>query len=277
MRTSPSLRRFGPRRRRGVSNMIAVVFLVAITITAGTVLWTLSLSFPPPTTYVTYVAHAGLKVPAWGDPTDCIPVGWPPTPKATWSAAERSAATIDCNGSPPVGNFSVMNATEITFTSVTPSNLQLANVQFEFICHNSTNTTVLVGGSLAAMTWFPGSTTSPPPNAPHLGWCGNFHAGGFGGGAFGTLYNRLGLFVPIQHNVNVLAPGDTFILYVHTPGSIYDPACGPQGGPDCDDYHGAPPWCFSIPGACEIKILSTTGSGGLLADIQIYSISGANQ
>jgi flagellin-like protein len=278
MRTSAPLQRFPlRRRRRGVSNVIAAVLLVAITITAGTFLWTLSFNFPAPTTYVTYVAHAGLKVPAWGDPTDCVPVGYPITGKSTWNATELTAAAKDCSGSPPIGNFSVMNATEITFTSVSPVNLQLQDIEFQFICHNSTNTSVLVGGSLAAMTWFPGATTSPAPNAPHLEWCASFHAGGFGGGAFGTLYNRLGLFVPIQQNVNVLEPGDTFILYVHTPDSIYDPSCGAHGGPDCDDYHGAPPWCFTTPGSCEIKITSTSGQGQLLADIQVYSISGANE
>jgi flagellin-like protein len=265
------------RRRRGVSNIIAAIFLVAITIVAGTTLWELTLKFPAETTEVTYVAHAGLKVPAWGDPTDCVPVGYPITPMSGWSRAELRAYDVDCDGSPPIGNFSPMNATEITFTSVTPSNLQLADIQFEFLCHNSTGTTSLVSGSLAAMTWFPGSTTSPAPDAPELGYCATFDAKDFGGGAFGTLYNRLGLFVPIQHNVNVLQPGDTFILYVHTPDSIYDPECGSTGYQDCDDYHGAPPWCFTVPGACEIKILSTVGAGQLLADIQIYSISGANQ
>lgn len=266
------------RRRRGVSNIIAAIFLVAITIVAGTTLWELSLKFPAETTLVTYVAHAGLKVPAWGDPTDCVPVGYPITPTSTWNATERNAYSEDCTENPPIGNFSPMNATEITFTSVTPSNLALVDIQFEFLCHNNSNgTTVLVSGSLAAMTWFPGATTSPAPNAPHLGWCATFDAAGFGGGAFGTLYNRLGLFVPIQTNVNVLQPGDTFILYVHTPNSIYDPSCARTGYQDCDDYHGAPPWCFTVPNACEIKMLATVGSGQLLADIQIYSISGANQ
>ncbi|MCI4337928.1 MAG: hypothetical protein L3J72_01315 [Thermoplasmata archaeon] len=263
--------------RRGVSNVIAAIFLVAITIVAGSTLWALTLKYPATTTLVTYVAHAGLKVPAWGDPTDCVPVGYPPTPKSTWNATEIEAASDDCSSAPPIGNFSPMNATEITFTSVTPSNLDLSAIQFLFLCHNATNTSALVSGSLAAMTWFPGSTTSPAPNAPHLGWCASFNANGFGGGAFGTLYNRLGLFVPIQQGVSVLEPGDTFILYVHTPDSIYDPACHATGFQDCDDYHGAPPWCFTTPGACEIKILSTVGSGQLLADIQIYSISGSNQ
>jgi hypothetical protein len=141
---------------------------------------------------------------------------------------------------------------------------------------------VLVTGSLASMTWFPGATTSPAPNAPHLGKCGSFNANGFGGGSFGTLYNRLGIFVPIRQGISVMEPGDTFILYVHTSGSIYDPGPpafggGIKAGPDSDDYHGAPTWCFTDHGACEIKLSTNANPTQLLADIPVYYISGQGQ
>jgi flagellin-like protein len=273
MRRRRYLRR--PKDRRGIANLVAVVMLVALTVVAGVVLWSYRLNLPTQGYYVTYQAMAGLKVPVWGDPTDCTPVGYPQAPASTWSGNEWNAFFNYCENQ--VGNFSLMNATSITITSVTPTNIPLNQIWFYFLCHNTTpvpETTTLVGGSLAAMTWFPGSTTGPAPGAPTLGWCGSFDANGFGGGAFGTLYNRMGIFTPIRQGVSVLEPGDTFILYVHTPGSVYDPQ---DNGPDTDDYHGAPAWCFSTPGACEIKLVYAGATQQLLADIQIYSISGAGQ
>jgi flagellin-like protein len=270
--------------RRGVANVIAALMLVAITIIAGVSLWTLQFKFPSQGMYINYIARAGLKIPAWGDPTDCVPYGYPVTPGSSWGNAERNAWWYYCYDH-QIGNFSPMNATEIVFTSTVPSNIPLTEVSFSFLCHNKTggpSTTVLVSGTLASMTWFPGSTTSPPPNAPHLGTCGSFNANGFGGGAFGTLYNRLGIFVPIRQGDSVLGAGDTFILYVHTHDSVYDPGPPAYGGsirtgPDSDDFHGAPTWCFTDPGACEIKITFTGSPNQLLADIPVYSISGAGQ
>lgn len=267
-------------RRRGVSNVIAAIMLVAITIVAGTTLWTLHFNFPPSGYYVTYIANAGLKVPAWGDPTDCVPYGYPIAPYNSWTSAEKTVGySTYCGGE--IGNFSLINASSIVFTSVNPATIPLSQIGVEFLCHNTTpvaNSTVLVGGSLAAMTWFPGASTSPAPNAPQLGWCGSFDANNYGGGAFGTLYNRLMIFTPIHQSSNVLQPGDTLIVYVHTPGSVYDPQTNHgAGGADSDDFHGAPSWCFTTPGACEIKFLFTGNPNQLLADVPIYSISGAGQ
>jgi flagellin-like protein len=274
-------------RRRGISNIIATIILVAITITAGISLFTLRFRFPSPSPYITYAARAGLKIPAWGDPTDCTPAGWPMGPGSSWGASEQSAWWNKCYFR-QIGNYSPMNATEIVIASVSPSNLPLTGVTFSFLCHNATgtpSTTTLVTGTLAAMTWFPGSTTSAPPNAPHLGWCGSFDANDWGGGAFGTLYNRLGIFVPIsQTNDATLQAGDAFILYVHTSGSLYDPGPPAYGGSirtgaDQDDYHGAPTWCFTTPGACNIVFQYTAPGGETneLANIPVYSISGAGQ
>ena len=273
------------RRRgsRGIQNIIAALMLVAITILSGISLWTLQFRFPSPGMYINYIARAGLKVPAWGDPTDCVPYGYPVSPGNSWNAQERSAWNYYCY-SHQIGNFSPMNATEIVVTSTVPSSIALNLVTITFLCHNRSNgpaTTVLVTGTLASMTWYPGSSTMPAPNAPHLGYCGSFDANDYGGGAFGTLYNRLGIFVPIRVGATVLEPGDTFILYVHTRDSVYDPA--PPGynhlrpGPDTDDYHGAPTWCFTTPGACEIKLTYSGSPNALLADIPVYSISGAGQ
>lgn len=260
------------------------MLLVALTVVAGTVLWGLSFRFPSTGMSITYTAVAGLKAPVWGDPTDCVPDGYPISPGSTWGYAEQNAWWNECYYH-PIGNFSTMNATEIVFTSTTPGNIPLNLIQFEFLCHNTTNgppTTVLVSGSLAEMTWFPGATTSPAPGAPQLGYCGSFDADNYGSGAYGTLYNRLGIFVPIRAGSSVLVPGDTFLLYVHTAGSVYDPGPPAYGraihtGPDADDFHGAPSWCFTQVNACEIKIIYSGSPSALLADIPIYAISGAGE
>ncbi len=262
---------------RGVSNIIAAIFLVAITVVAGTALWSLRFQFPSSGVTMGYIAKGGLKVPVWGDPTDCTPYGYPQSPESTWSTAEKNAATYYCTDH-QIGNFSLMNASSITITSVSPSNLDLNDVIVYFICNNQSrggNSTILVGGSLAAMTWYPGSSTAAAPDAPHLGWCSNFNADGYGGGSFGTLYNRLCIFVPIAVGQDALAAGDTFILYVHTPGAVYDPG---ENGPDQDDFHGAPAWCFTVPNACSLDFYYHTSSEMLpLAQISIYSISGAGE
>jgi hypothetical protein len=263
------------------------MFLVALTIVAGTALWTLTFRFPSQGMYVTYIARAGLKIPAWGDPTDCVPYGYPIGPGSSWGTNEQNAWWTNCYDN-QVGNYSLMNASTIVFTGVSPETIPLTQVQFDFLCHNTTpvsETTLLVSGSLASMTWYPGSTTSAAPDAPTLGSCGTFDANGWppwDPPAFGTLYNRLGIFTPIQPGVSVLQAGDTFTLYVHTPGSLYDPGPPAYGGsvvtgPDTDDYHGAPSWCFTQPGACDIKIVYTGNPMAVLADIPVYSISGAGQ
>jgi hypothetical protein len=266
-----------PRGRTGIGAVIASVMLIGITVAAGTALWAIRFEFPGPTYYVTYYATAGLKVPTWGDHTDCTPYGYAPStvPKRDWSAAENASWLNFCENH-EIGNFSLMNASAITIASVSPANLPLSKVEFAFICTNTTptyNTTRLVAGSLASMTWYPGRTSGPPPGAPKLGWCASFHAGGRG--AFGTLYNRLGIFTPINSNSPVLAAGDTFLLYVHTPRSVWD--VDQANGLDIDDYHGAPPWCFTVPNACKIELTYNGSSPQLLATIPIYSISGAAQ
>jgi flagellin-like protein len=179
----------------------------------------------------------------------------------------------ECGGSPPTGDFSSMNSTQFIFAAHTPNYISLNDVELIFIC----NGTVFVNGSLSTMTWFPGSSTGPAPNAPHLGRCGSFVPSG----AYSTLYNRFGIFVPIDvTSSGNLVNGDTFIMYVHT-SSPFDPDvygandgahgdCGP--GPDCDDFHGAPSWCFQIPNACTLSFVYTGTPNTLLAQISLYNL-----
>jgi hypothetical protein len=287
----------GFRGRQAVAPVIATIMILGITIAASALLWELRFSLPTAQYGVTYVARAGLKIPTWGDHTDCLAVNYPVQTSGKWGNGNATAKAIEnqlwqeeCWGNgpngtttPQNGNFSYMNASEIVFTSVSPSNIPLTDIDFDFICVNNTPngtlTTSLTNGSLAAMTWIPGLTDSnetPAPNAPLLGICGSFIA--HGKGASSTLYNR------ITQTSKVLQPGDVFILYVHTPNSVFDP--GTAKGTD-EDYHGAPPWCFTNPGACYIQLTytatPTTRAAGitnptqLLADIPIYSISGAGE
>jgi len=158
---------------------------------------------------------------------------------------------------------------------------------------------VMLSGSLASMIWFPGVTTQAAPNAPHLGYCGNFDAGNWSGvpdllPANGALYNRFGMFEPLSQNFSQLANGDTFVVYLHEGGwpitylcvavdaglySSWDCPSGLAHTPqlDFDDYHGAPPWCFLSPTACVIYLTYTGTPATVLAEIPVNTLAPARQ
>ncbi len=179
------------------------------------------------------------------------------------------------------GTYNVMNASEIVFSGISPSNIPLSELTLTFLCDGqygeanasqggvgtTTATTILIQGSLASMTWYPGYG-SYPSSGPKLGYCANFNAGGYGGGAFGVYFNRLGLFDPIRMGDTTLQPGDTYILYVHTGCTPLD-----QGRCDADDYHGAPPWCFTDPGACTIQLTYNGGTPYVVANIPVTGLA----
>ncbi len=292
-------RRWRRGSRRAVSEIIGAVLLVGLTLTAGIILWSFRIYTPPAPPQVSFHLGSGGSNPVWGDPTDCQPQGnWTYPLAASLDSSWTNLWFQQCS-STVTGDFSPMNTSQITVQSSSPSNIPLNLVNITFVCNGALapapytvgGTTVLVQGTLASMVWFPGSTSSPAPNAPHLGYCGGFHAGGFGGGAFGTYYNRLALFVPISQGVSVLQSGDTFLLYIHNGGWPLDYACvtsgqpwgfdpsicpnGVIGGPllDVDDYHGAPPWCFTNPAACTIYVTYTGTPSTLLATIPVYSLA----
>jgi flagellin-like protein len=309
-----------PRRprgnTRGVSEIIGAILLVSITIVAGVLLWTFHVSTPPVAPTITLQLRSGGSNPVWGDPTDCQPYGYtlgsyPLSGSGTsgQSGVWRSAFLAQCASPHVTGNFSALNTSQFIITAHTPADILLSQLNLTFVCngayapapYTTQNTTVLVTGTLDSMTWFPGSSSSPAPNAPHLGWCGGFQAAGFGGGAFGVLYNRLAMFIPLQQGVTVLENGDTFLLYIHNGGWPLDFYCiGIQAGifggnkvdcplwhsgaspsqyaypvMDADDYHGAPPWCFTSPGACTIYLAYTGTPSALLATIPVYSLAPA--
>jgi hypothetical protein len=82
----------------------------------------------------------------------------------------------------------------------------------------------------------------------------------------------------------MLQPGDTFILYIHNGGWPIDYQCVDptlygcflnHGKPilDDDDYHGAPPWCFTSPGACTIDLTYSGNPNALLAQVPVSSLA----
>lgn len=245
------------RGRRGVAPIIGTILMLAMTMVVFTILFSFHFYTPPASPQVTFVIRSGGSNPVWGDGTD----------------------------TPPGGGYSLLNTTAIIVASASPINIPLDEIQFTFLCNNASsggNESILVQGTLASMTWYPGQSGTAPADAPKLGWCASFHAGGYGGGAFGTAYNRLGVFVPISDANVTLQAGDTFLLYIHNGGYPLDYGGGAGdciGGVakvpclDGDDYHGAPPWCFTDPGACTI-ILTYLGSPTTqLVSIPVYSLA----
>lgn len=246
------------RHRRGVAPIIGTILMLALTIVIFTIIFSFRFYTPAAPPNITLVIKSGGSNPVWGDGTD----------------------------TPSSGTYSLMNTTAIIIASASPTNILLSQIEFTFICNNDTqpggNQTILVQGSLQDMTWFPGSTSAAPADAPQLGWCASFHAGGYGGGSFGTAYNRLGIFVPISTNDTTLQAGDTFLLYIHNGGYPLDYGndakdCnnGVKADPclDGDDYHGAPPWCFTSQGACTILLSYLGNPNTLLASIPVYTLA----
>jgi flagellin-like protein len=255
-------RRWRRSGRRAVSPIIGTILLLAITIVAGVILWSFHIYTPPTPPTVTFLIRSGGSNPVWGDPTDQ-------------------------SGS---GSYSLMNTTQIIVATHTPAVIPLDEIDVTFVCDNTSsggNETVLLTGTLANMTWIPGvsggSSGTAPVGAPTLGWCASLKIGGYGNGAVSTAYNRLCIFDPIDANqTTILANGDTFILYVHKGGypldyqdDANDCANKVKSLPclDGDDYHGAPPWCFTTQGACTIYLTYTGTPSALLATIPVFSLA----
>lgn len=258
---------------RGISDVISAILLVALTVTVALLVWMIRITPPGPVPTVWYQAKGGSTFPVWGDPTDCrpnLPYNWQyylgnGSRDSRWNTY-MNAWRSECERS-TTGIYNQMNVSQITITQVSQT-ISLADVQFDFVCYNATPvpiTTHLVQGSLQAMSWFPGSPVNLSSSAPLLGKCATFDAAGYGGGANSVYYNRLGFFEPVALGATTLHAGDTFILYLHSTDSVFEAPSPIEPTskwnlPDTDDYHGAPPWCFTTPGACTIYLSDTAGS-----------------
>lgn len=305
-------RRWHRASRRGISEIIGAIFLIALTVVAGMILWSFRIYTPPTAPTVSVVIRSGGSNPVWGDPTDCQPWGYNLSRYPLFGTAldDWESAWDDQCENTVTGNFSFLNTTEFIVSAHSPSSISLSDIEFTFVCNNASDLggrTILVQGSLAEMTWFPGVSSEPASGAPYLGYCGNFDAASITS-ANGIYYNRLGLFVPLQMGVDTLENGDTFLLYIHNGGYPLDFEClvnawakdlyyfdGENSTNGChhvyssndtaipipqldyDDYHGAPPWCFRSVDACTIYLTYTGYPSAVLATIPVYSLAPAQQ
>ncbi|MGP8073329.1 MAG: archaellin/type IV pilin N-terminal domain-containing protein [Thermoplasmata archaeon] len=272
-----SARHWRRRRLRAVSEIIATILLLAITIVAGTILWTFHVYTPPPPPTVAFDIPGGGSNPVWGDPTDCQPLGsWTYPLAASLDNQWGQAWWNECeyfseDEYPTPGNFSSLNTTQIIFTQISNNHMALSDLNFTFVCngnyapapYTTTTTTVLLTGTLSQMTWFPG-LSGEAPAGPYLGYCGGFDMGAEAGVAYGSLFTRLGIFDPLSNATNYLVNGDAFIVYIHNGGYPLDYACIEASG------HYAQPW------ANDNAICPSSGTypngitGGPLLDVDDY-------
>jgi flagellin-like protein len=227
-----------PSSRRAVSSIIATVFLVAMTVTAGAVL----AAFRPPLhsapSQINYIANGDATTETWGDGSDCKNVNTNQT----------------CFSLPAI---------DVVLTQFSPSVISISDLYFYFFC----NGTVYLGGPLAAMEWVPGSTAMVSPDAPQLGSCGTFVPPK-------AAFNRMVFFEQQIPGDFYLQPGDRIVLTAHTFEPPNCPAPGPMGQCD-DDFHGAPEWCYLIPSACSMEMYYSGGTGisGSVLSISLYGLS----
>lgn len=254
-----------------------MVLLVTITVLLMVVIYRIKFPTPNPPPTITTTSVNDARYPVYGDPTDCypnLPHNWEYyVSNGTGNTTDTdryntymNAWWADCeNGTN--GTYNLMAAARIVITGVSQP-IPLSGLEFQFVCVNTTPTyqmTYLVQGLLADMEWEPGAANNEnfSSSAPHLGTCATYNPQG--SGANSVYYNRLGFFDPLNPNIDVLTPGMTIVIYIHTPDSVYE-APNPLeptsawGQPDADDYHGAPLWCFTVPGSCTIRLVDTDWS-----------------
>jgi len=280
-------RRPGPR---GVAQIIGVILLVAITVVLMVLVYLIRFPMPNPPPTLTYDSVNDARYPVWGDPTDCYPFPYLAYNVQYWLGNGTGNATDqnrwntymnawwdECENSDN-GTYNLMDAARIVITGVSQS-IPLADLQFKFLCTNQTpryTQTVLVQGNISDMEWVPGGSQNLSAKAPTLGTCATYDPRG--SGANSVYYNRLGFFDPLNTNVQVLTPGMTLVIYIHTPDSILEAPnpLEPQSTwnqPDADDYHGAPLWCFTVPGSCTVELIDTAwGSGIVVLDAPVYML-----
>lgn len=227
--------------RRAVSPIIAAILLTGITVAAGVILWQFRIQTPTPGVAIEYTVEGDQTEPAWGDPTDC----------------SNTSIYANCDGIP---------AFFIVFTSHSPSQILLADLTFDLTC----NGTSLLNGSFQNLEVIPGSGSNPGSGSPDLGKCGSWSPNPHGTSA--TYFNRLAYFQQIVPTSKVLHDGDIFVVYEHPLANFCDRN---NNCPD-DDYHGAPPWCFTDPAVnCQIFVTYTGTPPSLVATIPILKVGTA--
>jgi len=140
----------------------------------------------------------------------------------------------------------------ITVTAVSPPNLAIKNLVFVYFC----NGTVYLEATLAQMAILAGtSENNIGANAPQLQHCGSYTPPK-------AAFNRLVFFNQIVPGSPYLMAGDTIMLFTHTFTTFTD-----------DDFHGSPPTCWQVPGACSIQIYYAAQPTQLALVLPLYGLS----
>lgn len=164
----------------------------------------------------------------------------PPLPSAWFSLGWEASGVgsegtwgdgTDCTEVNGVQSCLVLPAIDIVFPNP-PAGVEVSQLELFFLCNN----TVYLNATFAQLEWVPGSTGTVT-GGPQLGECGS----GFVPPR--ASWNRLVFFQQINPGYAFLEAEDTLVLYAHTFTTWTD-----------EDFHGAPLWCYTIPGACEILI-----------------------
>lgn len=247
--------------------VIATVFLVGMTIVAGTVLWGFRVQVPSSPVQIWYQTSSPVSTPTYGDGSDCKNVG------------SGASQTQVCETLPAI---------DIVVTRFEPSSLALASLQFYFMCEG----TVYLSGTLAAMEWVPGTpaTVGGGNGIPALGTCGSYvpPSASFNRFMFfqqlnaGDPYLEAGdqfviqaqgfsppacPFAPSTTNICWLTAAENTVVKASTawPSTCPSPQYANQANPatngsyglnGCDDdYHGVPTSdCYTTAGACSIVV-----------------------
>ncbi|HZY93144.1 MAG TPA: archaellin/type IV pilin N-terminal domain-containing protein [Thermoplasmata archaeon] len=277
-------------RRRGASPIIATLFLIGITITAGVTLWSFRVQLPSSTIHIWYQTVSPNTMHPYGDGSDCIDVG---------SGANK---TQICQSLPGI---------DIVVTNFEPSHLPLASLQFYFLCDG----TVYLSGSLSEMAWVPGDPRTIGAGngtTPTLGNCGTYTPPS-------AAFNRFMYFQQLTPSDPNLEAGDQLVISAQSfappycafapstlnvcwvtaaenaaiqadsklklpvtsycPVPAYAPGANPAangsyGLNQCDDdYHGVPTSsCYTVPGACEIDVAYTVNPPSLALRISMLNL-----
>jgi flagellin-like protein len=245
--------RHSRRSRRGVSNIIAVILLVAMTVVLASVLYAFRPPIPTATSSIYYTVDTGTTAPTWGDLTDCANVNDPST----------------CAQQPAV---------DIVFTTQSPGTMPVNELEFIFIC----NGTVYFESTLPNMIYIPTTNHAAnfncvTPGGNCLQTCGKYNPATVFG--YQIPYSRLGFFWQLTPNATYLSDGDSIVLYIHSTTAPHDVG---STNPDTDDYHGIPAWCFAAPNTpnppnnCKIELIYLGQPQSVLITIPISQLAAPN-
>lgn len=282
------------RRRRsrvGATPIIATVFLVAMTLTAGAVLWSFHLQLPSSQAQIWYTTVSPFPTEAYADGSDCMNEG---------------------TGANQTQVCEPLSAVDVVVTNFQPAGIPLASLQFYFQCDG----TDYLSGSVASIEWVPGNTGTigggPGSGVPSLGTCGSYVPPS-------AAFNRFGYFDQLTPGNPNLQVGDQFIIFAEGfappscpfapstlnlcwlssaqnavvkaatsfPSSCPAPSYAAGDSPatngsyalnGCDDdYHGVPtPDCYTVVGACSLNLVDQAQQGQLALGLSMLNLFSPN-